>query len=279
MTLAEWRAMARARLASVGVPEAEREALALALLATGQDRAWVLAHGEWEQDWSDADRWLERRCAGEPLAYLRGSREFYGREFRVSPAVLIPRPETEHLVDHALAWRFPDGKRVRVLDVGTGSGCIAVTLAAERTDWTVVAVDVSSDALGVARDNARRHGVGVEFRQSDLARAWDGPPFDLIVSNPPYVGEGDELDVDVRTWEPSLALFAGPDGLEVYRRIALELPAVLAPGGVLMLEHGAGQWNRVAAVMTEAGWNVVEAWHDLAGHDRGLTLQLPSRLG
>jgi release factor glutamine methyltransferase len=214
---------------------------------------------------------VSRRMAGEPIAYLVGSREFYGREFRVTPAVLIPRPETELLVDTALSkvsrdvtGGNPRGSTARVLDLGAGSGCVAITLAKEL-GVEVMAVDVSSDALAVACDNAERLGARVKFIESDWFAAVEGQ-FDLIVGNPPYVAEGDaHLSAGDLRFEPMTALSSGSDGLASIRRIVTEAPRYLAPGGWLFLEHGYDQAEAVRALLEQAGFGAIEQQPDLAG--------------
>jgi release factor glutamine methyltransferase len=193
---------------------------------------------------------LARRETGEPLAYILGRREFYGREFAVTRDVLIPRPETEAIVEAGLrADSMNHGPRV--IEVGTGSGAVAVTLALERPHARVVATDVSAAALAVARRNARNLSAGVEFVQADLLRGLRGP-FDVVVANLPYVpdGERDQLQREIRDWEPDVALFAGTDGLQIIARLIRALPGALAAGGVAVLECMARQLTQV----TELGW-------------------------
>jgi len=206
---------------------------------------------------------LERRAAGEPVAYLTGSREFYGRDFEVSPAVLIPRPETEHLVECGIDKAR--GRAIaRILDLGTGSGCVAITLALElRAD--VVGSDVSAAALTVARWNAERLGARIEFVESNWYERVDGR-FDLIVANPPYVAEGDAhlAEGDLR-FEPKAALASGADGLSAIRRIVAEAPAHLRADGWLLFEHGYDQAQTVAEILTVAGFADIEQHRDLAG--------------
>jgi release factor glutamine methyltransferase len=212
---------------------------------------------------------FQRRLAGEPIAYLIGCREFYGRSFQVASSVLIPRPETELLVDLALA-RLPVGAPAEVLDVGTGSGCVAVTLARERPQATVVAVDVSDEALAVARANARAHAASkVELVRSDCYAALGGRRFDLIVSNPPYVAEGDPhlFEGDLR-FEPAIALVGGADGLCVLRPLIAGAPTHLRGGGWLLVEHGFDQADAVRRLMRAAGCIEVFSDHDLAGLER-----------
>ena len=210
----------------------------------------------------------QRRLAGEPVAYLLGEREFYGRPFRVSPAVLIPRPETEHLVEAALA---KVGRRpARVVDLGCGSGAIAVTLALEAPEWQVSAVDLSDAALTVARANATQLAAPVAFYQGSWYAPLPQPAvFDLIVSNPPYIAAADRhLDEGDVRFEPRLALTDEDDGLVCLREIAAGAPERLVPGGWLMVEHGYDQGDAVRALFRAAGLAEVETLPDLAGLDR-----------
>lgn len=214
-----------------------------------------------------------RRRAGEPVAYLRGVREFYGRNFRVDARVLVPRPETEILVETALRRTRAISLSARVLDLCTGSGCVAITLARERPTTRVVAVDLSEGALVVARENATRLGVThqIALLRSDLYAALDpGARFDLITANPPYISELEipSLPPDVRDFEPRLALAGGEDGLAVVRRVVLGARSFLAPGGVLALEVGAGQAPEVQALFEQGGFTAIERQRDYAGHER-----------
>jgi release factor glutamine methyltransferase len=228
---------------------------------------------------------LRRRAAGEPIAYIVGEREFYGRAFAVSPAVLIPRPETELLVERALVWLRegggdPLGAGLRAADLGTGSGCIAVTLACEAPGLEVAAGDVSGDALDVARGNARRHGV--EEKVSFARGPWWGPfgdlAVDLLVSNPPYVSdtELDGLMRDVRDHEPRAALAAGDDGLTAYRELLAGAPAHLRPQGVVLLEIAPPRRDAVVGLVG-ATWSAarIEVHDDLAGLPRCVEAHLP----
>jgi release factor glutamine methyltransferase len=200
-----------------------------------------------------------RRREHEPVAHLTGTRGFRHLDLAVDARVLVPRPETEHLVEAALD--LPQG--ARVVDVGTGSGAVALALKQERPDLTVVGTDVSADALAVARSNAARLGLDVTFVEGDLLA---GERADAVVSNPPYVADGDPLPRDVRDYEPALALFAGPDGLDVYRRLA---PAAFASGATFAaFEVGAGQADAVGDLLTRAGAREVGVMQDLAGIDR-----------
>ncbi|MEZ4298123.1 MAG: peptide chain release factor N(5)-glutamine methyltransferase [Polyangiaceae bacterium] len=216
----------------------------------------------------------QRRRTGEPVAYLLGVREFYGRTFRVDPRVLIPRPDTEILVEVALARTAARSLSLRALDLCTGSGCVAITIARERPTARVLACDISPAALDVARDNAVRLGAfNLAFFQADLFALPPGagrPVFDLITANPPYIprGEERELPVDVRKFEPHTALFAGEDGLDVVRRILERAPHHLDPGGVLALEVGAGQAPQVADLFRDRGFTAVESRRDYGGHER-----------
>ncbi|KAF0814707.1 Release factor glutamine methyltransferase [Andreprevotia sp. IGB-42] len=236
---------------------------------SGHNRAWLIAHGSDEADPALAaayDALAARRRAGEPVAYLVGTREFYGRDFAVSPAVLIPRPETELLVELALARA---GDNARVLDLGTGSGCIPVTLKLERADLLVSAVDISSDALAVAQHNARRLGAEVQFVHSDWFAALAGQTFSLIVSNPPYIEQHDPhlAQGDLR-FEPRGALTDGADGLLHIRHIVTTCVEHLRAGGWLLFEHGYDQGGASRALLDAAGFSEVQTWHDLAGLDR-----------
>ena len=212
---------------------------------------------------------VERRCAGEPIQYIIGETEFYGLPFHVTRDVLIPRPETEHLVEKvlSLAVRFP---ATRIVDVGTGSGAIAVTLAHKLPQARITAVDLSARALAVAEGNAKRNGVDLRFLEGDLLAPVAEERFDIVVSNPPYVAatDRDTLSVEVREYEPALALFAGDDGLEIYRRLIPAAFAVLVPGGFLLLEIGFGQSPIIAALIASAGFAQIEFTPDLQGIPR-----------
>ena len=232
-----------------------------------RNRTWLYVHPEAEVPDPVASRFqalLARRVEGEPVAYLLGRREFYGRSFEVSPACLIPRAETELLIEAALSTDAS-----RILDVGTGSGIIACSLQLERPHAALWATDVSFDALQVARRNAERLQAPVRFEAGDLLAGVSGP-FDLIVSNPPYVTEAEfaELMPGVRDYEPRLALVAGPSGLEVYRRLVPAAFEALRPGGWLMVEIGAGQGDAVADLFTGHGLAEVQVLSDLAGLPR-----------
>src|SRR5688572_22127080 len=198
---------------------------------------------------------IARRWAGEPVAYLAGEREFYSLEFRITPAVLIPRPETELLVDLALE-RVPPGRAARVLDLATGSGCVAVAIAKHRAQAPVTATDVSREALALARVNAERHGAAVELVESDWFGALAGRRFDVIVANPPYVASDDHHmgEGDAR-FEPRHALVAGPSGYECLDTIIAQAPRHLVPGGWLVVEHGYDQAARLRQRLEDAGFS------------------------
>lgn len=216
----------------------------------------------------------QRRRRGEPVAYLLGVREFYGRSFRVDGRVLVPRPDTEILVEVALRRSAARSLSMRVLDLCTGSGCVAITIARERPTATVIGADISKDALVVARENqVRLAAFNVAFLEGDLFALppHRGPKrFDLITANPPYIPAGDapELAVDIRDFEPACALFGGADGLDLVRRIVREAPDHLDEGGVLAMEIGAGQAAAVEALFVERGFTSVERSKDYGGHER-----------
>jgi len=257
----------------------QRDAETLALHLLQQPRAWLLAHPEAELTDRQAAKLLslsERRAAGEPLQYLTGVQEFYGLTLRVTPAVLIPRPETEHLVESVLAWGQSQLKPLRLLDIGTGSGAIALALAANEPSAEIVATDISVDALEIARDNALRLGLSdrIRFFQSDLLPP-DEDPFDAIVSNPPYIPSLDAptLQREVVDHEPHTALFAGPDGLDIYRRLIPAARVALREAGLLALEIGFGQRDDLTQLL--AGWNNVRFVDDYASIPRVVLAERP----
>jgi len=275
VTIRELLAEGRRELARPGIEAPGREANLLLKHLLGMTEAALLAHDRRPVPSAQVERfrsWVHDRRRGAPAAYLLGEREFWGRSFAVDRRVLIPRPESEHLVELALALALTS--RARVLDVGTGSGCLAVTLAAERPDWRVVASDVSPAALAVARANARRHGVAarLSWLAADLAAAVELGAFDLVLSNPPYVAPDDApgLAAEIRDHEPPLALFAGDGGTAVARRL-LAAARALAPGAALALEVGSGQAERLrSTVAAEGGWELITTCRDLAGVERAL---------
>jgi release factor glutamine methyltransferase len=262
--------------AQVSAPRLTAEVLLMR--ATGHDRSWLYAHSTddlIEVWWIHYGRYLHQRMQGQPTQYVTGHQEFYGRGFRVTPDVLIPRPETEGLVEAVLAHAGGAANisaAASVLDIGTGSGAIAVTLALE-TKARVFATDISSAALTVAQQNARALQAPVDFVACDLGSAFVDASFDVIVSNPPYVAERDRatLQPEVRDHEPALALFAGEDGLAVYRRLIPEAARLLRPGGWLMLELGDAP--AVRAMLRE--WHNVDIHNDLAGIPRVVLAKRP----
>ncbi len=236
-------------------------------------QAWLLARDHERLPSDVASRFEQlvlRRLAGEPIAYLIGQREFYGRSFLCTPAALIPRPETEHLIEAALE-RLPQGRQARVLDVGSGSGCIAITIALERPQAEVLGLDISEDALALATRNAARLGASrVRFLPSDwLAALPSRARFALILANPPYIRDQDShlFQGDLR-FEPWLALTDRADGLSAYRILAAEAPHRLEPGGWLIVEHGFDQAEAVQALFAAAGLKAIETRRDLAGQPR-----------
>lgn len=255
--------------AGMGVDRLDAQLLLLrALGREGSGRGWLLAHDGDELGADQAEsftRLCARRAGGEPLAYITGTREFFGLVLHVDPRVLIPRPETETLVEWALALL---GRRPapRVLDLGTGSGAIALAIKSARPDAGVVATDASPAALEVAGANARVHGLNVEFRRCNWLSGLAGT-FDLIVSNPPYVA-ADDPHLQALRHEPAGALVAGSDGLRDLRSIVSQAPARLRAGGWLVLEHGYDQGSSVRALLDAAGFLQVESRRDLAGIER-----------
>ncbi|MBX3673351.1 MAG: peptide chain release factor N(5)-glutamine methyltransferase [Burkholderiales bacterium] len=261
------RRTVRAALEEAAAAIGAVDARVLACHLLGASRAWLIAnpmHVLTESQDAQYDSLVARRAMGMPVAYLTGTREFWGREFAVGPAVLIPRPETETLVEAALA-RLPAVGTA--LDLGSGSGAIAVTLACERPGAAVCAVDASAEALEVARANAGRHGVKVEFLLGSWYAPVAGRRFDLVVANPPYVAEGDHHlgEGDLR-FEPRAALTDGSgDGLDSLRAVIAGAPAHLAPGGWLLVEHGWDQAPACRDLLAKAGFAEIASIADLAG--------------
>jgi release factor glutamine methyltransferase len=263
-TLDDWLRTARTRIDS-------RDAQVLAAHALGCDRAALIARGRDPLAVAQLDvldSLLARRASGEPVAYLVGRREFFGLDLAVAPGVLIPRPETELLVERALE-RIAALRAPRVLDAGTGSGAIALAIKSQCPGAQVTALDRSSAALVIARDNARRLGLEVTFVASDWLDALRSHQFDCIVSNPPYIRAGDPhvAQGDLR-FEPADALVSGNDGFDALRTVCGTAPARLAPEGWLLCEHGYDQAPVVRALMRSAGLADVSSWRDLAGIER-----------
>ena len=253
---------------------AARDALTLLLHTLGISRAQFYADPDCEitpTEQAAYEAAIARRLKNEPMQYITGEQEFFGLTLRVTSAVLIPRPETEHLVEavlaelasesrvaHSLADSsrkdvLPSGSAFRTLDIGTGSGAVAIALAHHLPGANITATDISAAALGIARENAARHNVRIEFIESDLLAALPNQTFDVIVSNPPYVPESDRagLHPQVRDYEPATALFADDDGLAIYRRLIPQARAALVPNGLLALEIGHGQRDALAALLAD----------------------------
>jgi release factor glutamine methyltransferase len=261
-------------LAEAAIPVPRLTAEVLLAHALRRAREYLFAYPEYELsdlEWLHYGRYLHQRLRGQPTQYITGHQEFYGRDFRVTPEVLIPRPETEHVVETALELARRAG---RSLDVGCGRGILAVTLRLEM-GATVWATDISEGAIRVAMGNAERLGAEVSFMACDLTSACADRSLDLVVSNPPYVPATDAMGLqqEVRDWEPAAALFAGPTGLEIYQRLVCDAARVLRPGGWLIVELGFNSRDRVRA-MLGCGWEEVEVVPDLAGIPRVLAARL-----
>ncbi len=277
-----------AQLRAAGVPSHTLAAELLLMHALGRDRTWLYAHPE--EVISDSEvhlftNLLARRAAGEPTQHLTGKQEFWSLEFEVTPDVLIPRPETEHVIEVALdrlgvreirAGRKQtfSGEGLQIADIGTGSGCIAVALAKELPGATIYATDISSAALAGARRNAARHSVSdqIHFLESNLPDEASHLSlfFDLIVSNPPYIGrrEAATLMREVRDHEPEIALYGGEEGYELYAELIAQAAAKLKPGGILVLELGHNSLPAVQPLLDATAWTNVGATNDLAGIPR-----------
>lgn len=271
-----------ARLSSGPHPDrARQDAETLLLHVLDKNKSWLMAHLDEQLPAAEASLYselLERRYRGEPIQYITGETEFYGLPFRVTPDVLIPRPETEHLVEKVLdlAARF---QAPRIVDVGTGSGAIAVALAHLLPHAQITAIDLSAPALAIARENAERNRVSnrIRFLQGDLLTPVAGQQFEIVVSNPPYVPTSDRasLTVEVRDHEPALALFADNDGLEVYRRLVPAAFAALIPGGFVALEIGYAQSPAITRLLKESDFDRIEFVPDLQAIPRVACAQRP----
>ncbi len=271
-------------------PERVTEWMLCSLLGWNRSKLFL----DWQETFpgekvSQWEGWLQRKAAGEPVQYIIGEQEFYGRSFRVNPQVLIPRPETELLVEAALAWGRARQPKL-VADIGTGSGIIPITLAAEQPEWRLSASDLSGSALEVAMDNARQHGVfeRISFYEGDLLEPWlhRGLAPDMLISNPPYVPLADEANMtpEVAEYEPSSALYGGKDGLDLYRRLAEQLTQMKRLPAWIGLEVGEGQAEQVAGMLSaladsESGVQgdepprTIQVIQDLAGISRHVVLK------
>lgn len=282
MTLQEWLNRGEMQLCAGPHPgRARRDAELLLLHVLGKNKSWLMAHsvellsGDQSRSYSEL---LERRYQGEPIQYIISETEFYGLPFLITPDVLIPRPETEHLVEKVLelAARFPNP---RIADIGAGSGCIAVVLAHKLPHAAITAVDLSGPALAIARQNAELNGVSQRIRclQGDLLAPVEEERFEIVVSNPPYIPEADlpTLAVEVRDYEPALALFAGNDGLDICRRLIPSAFDALIPGGFLVLEIGDGQSHAITGLLSASGFRQIEFLPDLQSIPRVACAQRP----
>jgi release factor glutamine methyltransferase len=257
-------------LDKAAIPVARLTAEVLLAHAMGRDRVYLYAHSDQELrevDWIHYGRYLHERSQGKPTQYITKRQEFYGREFRVTSDVLIPRPETEHVAEAAIELARIHSAQ-SILDIGTGSGALAVTLALETRAPVVAATDLSPAAAAIAKNNASSLNAAVSFAVCDLASAIADHSVDLIVSNPPYVplSQRHSLQREVRDWEPELALFGGERGFDLYERIILDAPRVLRPGGWLVLELGFGCEPHVSSLLSH--WREVRIQPDLAGIPR-----------
>ncbi|MGH9709274.1 MAG: peptide chain release factor N(5)-glutamine methyltransferase [Candidatus Acidiferrales bacterium] len=276
---------AMARLRKAEVPSHALAAELLLMHVAGRDRAWIYAHPEAPLDAEEARRYFElvaQRSAGTPTQYLTGKQEFWGLEFEVTPAVLIPRPETEHIIEVCVErlGKSRVNEPLRIADIGTGSGCIAVVLAHEFPRAEIFATDISTAALDVAHRNAARHSVAerVHFLECNLLNAFADASntFDMIVSNPPYVARDEEAQLprEVREHEPREALFCGATGTEIYAPLVAQAAALLRSGGVLVLEIGYGALDRVRTLLdVSLAWTEIRVTHDLAGIPRVISAE------
>ena len=270
-------AIDRLTAAQVGSPRMNAEVLLM--FALGRDRAYLYAHGDDElkdPEFARYDDALTQRAQGVPSQYITGHQEFWGMDFIVSPAVLIPRPETEHLIETVLPLaRAVDNPKI--VDVGTGSGCVALVLAKELPDAEIDAVDISAEALDIARANAARHQLQarVHFLRQDLLDGCPANCFDIIVSNPPYVGESeaDQVHLEVRKFEPRNAVFAGKTGIEIIERLIPQAKAALKPGGFLVMEISGTIADAVKPIL--AGWDELRVIPDLQSIPRIISARKP----
>ena len=277
-----------AQLEASDVPSAALAAELLLMHVLRCDRTWLYAHPEYELSPSQAidfDQLIERRSQGAPTQYLTGLQEFWGLEFKVGPGVLVPRPETEHVIEVALArLGARRSEPLRIADVGTGSGCIAIALAHELPEAMIIATDISAVALDYARKNAQRHNVAdrIQLHKANLlevdpaAPDWSGSFFDLIVSNPPYIGRSEAADLprEVREHEPREALFAGEDGLDLYAPLIGQAAETLSSNGIFVVEIGHRGREHVASLLAAPRWANLTVTRDLAGIERVVSARL-----
>ena len=267
------------------VPSPRLNAELLLMFVLGRERAFLYAHPEREltaDEQSQYDDVIHERARGCPTQYITGHQEFWGLDLLVSPAVLIPRPETEHVIETVLELvkerKFDGEGRLRLLDVGTGSGCIALALASELPLAEIHGCDISDDALEIARINAARLALGgkVLFRKSDLLSVYAGEKFDFVISNPPYVGEADadKVQRQVREFEPRIAVFSGHEGLDIYRRLIPQAQAALRPGGWFVAEIGFSEEARIRELIM--GWAEIQVTPDLQGIPRVIAARKPA---
>jgi len=270
------------------VPSPRLNAELLLLFVLNRERAYLYAHPERELSADEQARYdevIRDRARGCPTQYITGHQEFWGLDLLVSPAVLIPRPETEHVVETVLElvkeYHFDGPGRLKLLDVGTGSGCIALALASELPHAEIHACDISDDALEMARTNAARLCLSgkVLFRKSDLLAVYAGEQFDFIISNPPYVGEADtdKVQKQVREFEPKIAVFSGREGMEIYRRLIPQAHEALRPGGWFVAEIGYSEEEKVRSLL--AGWRDIQVSADLQGIPRVVAARKPQEIG
>jgi release factor glutamine methyltransferase len=270
------------------VPSPRLNAELLLMFVLGCERSYLYAHPEREltpDEQSGYDDVARERARGCPTQYITGHQEFWGLDLLVSPAVLIPRPETEHVVETVLElvkeYPFAGPGRLRMVDVGTGSGCIALALASELPHAEIHACDISDEALEIARINAARLAMGgkVLFRKSDLLSVYAGEKFDFVISNPPYVGEADadKVQKQVREFEPRIAVFSGVEGMEIYRQLIPQAKAVLHPNGWFVTEIGYSEEAKVRGLL--AGWADIQVTPDLQGIPRVVAARKPQQIG
>jgi release factor glutamine methyltransferase len=284
VSLAEATRLMAQSFSLAGIEDAKVDARALLCHALHIDRARLLADSERNleaREIAAISTLAARRLKREPVSRIRGRKEFWSLMLEVTPAVLTPRPETETVVEAALDALAHDGKtmtKLRILDIGTGTGALLLALLAELPTAAGIGTDISAEAIAVARGNAERNGLEARctFVECDIARGVEGP-LDLIVSNPPYIPRDEiaSLAPEVRDYAPTIALDGGNDGLDVYRAIAAQAPRLLAPGGRLIVELGAGQEDAVATLFTKAGLQASAARKDLAGTPRALAARMP----